>query len=188
LLDIAWVEGLSLSELIKGQRVKVNTPEVCREPQRVPKQFKRVDHDALREAMRAAARDGRSASDVARELDVDLSTMARHADLYATLRRHTSHQQLADDTFRRNAAVYEARQMAERLLEAGAPVTLRNANDKSGDRWMPAQLRSQTLSIIARELDERDDSACTKVSAQTKAMAIEAANDLVKAKNPQASR
>jgi hypothetical protein len=179
LIDIAWVEGVSLAGLVQGRLIKVNTPDGCRAPHRIPKVSKRVDHQALREAMKQAIQEGRSASEVAHDMQVDLSTLAIHSELYTAMRGHTALQQLADDTFRRSAAIAEARQMAEHLLNEGKPVTLRNASASGGDSWMPSQLRSQSLSVIARELSCGETPACAKVGAQTRNMAIEAARELL---------
>ena len=178
LLDLAWVEGISLPSLLQGEWLPVAMPEATREPQRKRRTIKRVDHQQLRQAMSAAITAGQSASEVARALQVDLSTMRRHADLYMHMRGNTVTHKQAEDEARRAMAVNEAEQVAKALIAANKALSLRNASEQSGTQWYPAQLRSQSLRVIAHVLVHGSAPASARIGAPTLKMAVAAAERL----------
>lgn len=175
LMDVAWVEGISLPDLLLGDWVPVDMPEASRDPQRKRRTVKRVDHQKLRQAMGTAIMQGQSASEVARAMQVDLSTMRRHADLYMQMRGNTVTHKQAEDEVRRSMAISEAEQIARQLLADGKTLSLRNASELSGTRWYPAQLRAQSLRVMAHVLASGSAPASARIGAPTLKLAIAAA-------------
>lgn len=175
LMDVAWVEGISLPGLLQGDWVPVDMPETSRDPQRKRRAVKRVDHQKLRQSMATAITQGQSASEVARSMQVDLSTMRRHADLYMQMRGNTITHKQAEDEARRAMAVGEAEQIARQLLERGKTLSLRNACELSGTRWYPAQLRAQSLRVIAHVSVHGSPPVSARIGAPTLKMAVAAA-------------
>lgn len=148
LIDIAGVEGISLAGLLAGKFQPVDTPAGCRTPHRVKRVIPKVDHAALKAAMRQALDDGRCAKDVAESMKVDINTLRRHPELYRKLRANTQ-QRLEEETrARQSAALQEAVEAATAMIERGYPVTLRNACEVSEDRWYPAELRAKCLQVL----------------------------------------
>lgn len=175
LMDVAWVEGISLPDLMLGDWVPVDMPEASRDPQRKRRAVKRVDHQKLRQAMGTAIMQGQSASEVARAMQVDLSTMRRHADLYMQMRGNTATHKQAEDEARRSMAISEAEQIARQLLADGKTLSLRNASELSGTRWYPAQLRAQSLRVMAHVLASGSAPASARIGAPTLKLAMAAA-------------
>jgi hypothetical protein len=128
--------------------------------------------------MSAAITAGQSASEVARALQVDLSTMRRHADLYMHMRGNTVTHKQAEDEAKRAMAVNEAEQVAKALIAANKALSLRNASEQSGTQWYPAQLRAQSLRVIAHVLVQGSAPASARIGAPTLKMAVAAAERL----------
>ena len=118
---------------------------------------------------------GQSASEVARAMQVDLSTMRRHADLYMQMRDNTVTHKQAEDEVRRSMAISEAEQIARQLLADGKTLSLRNASELSGTRWYPAQLRAQSLRVMAHVLASGSAPASARIGAPTLKLAMAAA-------------
>lgn len=175
LLDIAWIEGVSLSALLQGRWEPIDMPESDRSPLRKRRPAKRVDHQRLRQAMAEAIAQEKTASDVARSMQVDLSTMRRHADLYMQMRGNTITHKQAEDEARRSMAVGEAEQIARQLLSDGKTLSLRNACELSGTRWYPAQLRAQSLRVMAHVLANGSAPTSARIGAPTLKLAMAAA-------------
>ena len=178
LLDIAWVEGVSLTAMLQGRWVPIAMSESDRAPMRKRRAPKRVDHQSLRQAMAEAIIEGRTASDVARAMQVDLSTMRRHADLYMQMRGNTITHKQAEDEARRSMAVQEAERVAGQLLREGKTLSLRNATTLSGSPWYPNELRAQSLRVIAHVLDDGVVPVSARIGAPTLRLAMAAAQRL----------
>lgn len=127
LLDIAWVEGVSLPELLQGNWVEVNIPKGDRSPLRARRQIKKINHDQLRQAMIDAIAHGKNATQVARTMQVSTKSMKSHAALYEELQAHAISRKQATDEHRRSMALDEAAGVATQLLAAGEKLSLRNA-------------------------------------------------------------
>lgn len=147
LLDMCASEGFELAKLLMGDLARTAWPPEVR-PERQRRQFKYHDHRVIEEALRHAIDTGASISSVAERLGVDVSTLARHEELYAWLRDRNQalNQQLHADAQR--AAVAEAEQVVLTLSRQGQTPTLRNASDATGSRWYPAQLRAVALHAL----------------------------------------
>lgn len=175
LLDIAWIEGVSLASLLQGEWVPIEMPESDRKPLRRRRAVKRVDHQRLRQAMAEAITQGKTASEVARAMQVDLSTMRRHEDLYMQMRGNTITNKQAEDENRRTMAVCEAEQIAIDLIQSGQTLSLRNASAAAGTKWYPSQLRAQALRAIAATLESGNTPSSLRIGATTLRLATEAA-------------
>lgn len=182
LMDVAWVEGISLPGLLQGDWVPVAMPETSRDPQRKRRSVKRVDHKKLRQAMAEAITKGQSASEVSRAMQVDLSTMRRHADLYMQMRGNTVTHKQAEDEARRAMAVNEAEQVARLLLKSCKTLSLRNACELSGSQWYPAQLRAQSLRVMAFVLAHGSAPSSARIGAPTLTLTMEAVHRLQNAR------
>lgn len=178
LLDIAAAESTSVVSILKGKWEPVPTPEEVKAPQRVPKSTHAVPHDTMRTVMITAVREGRTASEVARQLGVDLSTLAQHEELYAQLRKGTVDRQKQEDKDRRNAAVEEARQVAVQLKALGKTISLRHACELTRTKWYPSQLRAQALMVIRHTLNTGAPPRYAKIGSQTIAAAGEVVDQL----------
>lgn len=147
LLDMCASEGFELAKLLMGDLARTAWRSEVR-PERQRRQFKYHDHRVIEEALRHAIDTGASISSVAEGLGVDVSTLARHEELYAAFRDRNQalSQQLHADAQR--AAVAEAEQVILALSRQGQTPTLRDASDTTGSRWYPAQLRAIALHAL----------------------------------------
>jgi hypothetical protein len=152
LLDIASAEGVSFLHLVRGEIVPVDTPDECRVPQRKKRKVARVDHSMIKAAMEMAVAKGGSPSCLAKELNVDYSTLAQHEGLYRDLRRVRLAATAKAATSRHQAASDEARAMADLLLQRQLSISLANAGAMSGAKWYPSSLKSQALRKLALAL------------------------------------
>lgn len=148
LLDLAAVEGISLSALVRGAAVPADS--VCPDaaPTRRPRVVRRVDHAEVRAAMEQALQSGKTATKLAEEMGVDVGTLAKHADLYAPLRALTKSGDAARVGARHRAAVSRAEFVARTLLSEGRELSLRNAGCVTGTPWYPSQLEATALTLI----------------------------------------
>lgn len=152
LLDIASAEGISFLHLLRGDIVEVDTPDECRVPQRKKRKVDRVDHSMIKAEMGRAVAKGGSPSRLAKELNVDYSTLAQHESLYRELRQMKLAETAEATTVRRQAAAEEARAMADLLIQRQLPISLANAGAVSGCKWYPSALKSQALRRLQLEL------------------------------------
>ena len=151
-LDLAAAEGVSMIGIMGGKWLPIPTKDGDKAPQRQQKPARRVPHEALREVMTKAIREGRCASEVALLLNVDTATLAVHEDLYRQLRQGTVDRQKLEDDKRHRAALEEAEWVARRLLSKGNPPSLRRACAITKTTWYPSQLRAQALMVIRHTL------------------------------------
>lgn len=124
LLDIALVEQFDLTQMLLGDLSKRPIPG-ARDPRRVKRRSRRVDHGALHVQLETALAEGKKVSEVAQDAGVDLSTVARHEELYLAVRERTQDQLESADTERRKSAVEEAETVLEILVSEGITPSLR---------------------------------------------------------------
>lgn len=151
-LDLAAAESVSVWGIICADWTPTPTPEEAKVPQRAKKRYQRVDHQAIRDAMKQAIQAYSNASDVAFRLGVDLSTLKQHEDLYGLVRQGTIDRKEQEEQQRRQAALDEAVTMVKKLMQLELRITLRVATAFSMRPWFPSQLRSQALMVIGRML------------------------------------
>lgn len=120
LLDMCASEGFELARLLMGDLARTAWPSEVR-PERQRRQFEYHDHRVIEEVLRRAIDSGASISAVADRLGIDISTLARHEELYATLRDRNQalNQQMQADSQR--AAAAEAEQVVLALSRQGYP-------------------------------------------------------------------
>ena len=141
-----------MSALLRGTWEAASVPESAKVPRRKRKQTHTLLQSTIKDMMKMAIVDGRSASELARVLGVDISTLAQHTELYAQMRQATITRQESEDEKRQSTALDEAASVLRRLLRKGKPVTLRNAGEETGSTWYPSLLRSQALLVIHSHL------------------------------------
>lgn len=154
LLDIAVVEQFDLTQVLLGDLRKLPVPGE-RQPKRKKKISRHVDHQALRWKLKAAVVQGKSVSEVAKESGVDISTVAKHEDLYLEIRERTLDELEAADRDRRQKAVEEAETVLEVLVEQGTNPSMRAASDLTGSKWYPSQLRALSLTMLRINLGDQ---------------------------------
>lgn len=154
LLDIANVEQFDLTQVLLGDLRKVPVPGE-RQPRRKKKISRHVDHQALRWQLKAALVQGKSVSKVAAESGVDISTVAKHEDLYLEIRERTLDELEAADRARRQRAVEEAETVLELLVEQGVTPSMRAASDLTESAWYPSQLRALSLTMLRINLGDQ---------------------------------
>lgn len=147
-LDLAAAHSLSVSALLHGTWEAASVPESAKVPRRKRKQTHTLLQSTIKDMMMMAIVEGQSASELARALHVDISTLAQHTELYAQMRQATITRQESEDEKRQSTALDEAASVVRRLVRKGRPVTLRNAGEETGSTWFPAMLRSQALLAI----------------------------------------
>jgi hypothetical protein len=154
LLDIAANEGLSLSALLQGSLLKLTEPCPVTEPHRVRRFLQPCDHEMIKVALTQAVAAGKTLTDVAKDLHVDLSTLAQHADLYASL-RDAARLTAAEARAQRHAkAVQRAESAVLALLSTGKTPSMRNARAVTGEPWNPSELASVALTLLRIGLGE----------------------------------
>jgi len=92
---------------------------------------------------------------VAEESGVDISTVAKHEDLYLEIRERTVDEAEAADRTRRQKAVEEAETVLELLVEQGTTPSMRAASDLTGSTWYPSQLRALSLTMLRIKLGDQ---------------------------------
>jgi len=98
---------------------------------------------------------GKSVSEVAEESGVDISTVAKHEDLYLEIRERTLDELEAADRDRRQRAVEEAETVLQLLVEQGTTPSMRAASDLTGSKWYPSQLRAMSLTVLRIKLGDQ---------------------------------
>ncbi|MDN3919405.1 TniQ family protein [Roseateles violae] len=154
MLDIARVEQFDLTQLLLGTLQKEPVPG-SREPCRVKRHCHHVDHQELHWRLKAALVQGKKISEVAQDAGVDISTVAKHEDLYMEIRERTQDGLDAEATERRQKAVQEAEVVLEVLVPAGITPSLREASELTGTKWYPSQLRAQSLMMLRYRLGDQ---------------------------------
>lgn len=154
LLDIALAEQFDLVQLMLGDLTRKAVPG-DRQPRRTKRKSRRVNHEALHVQLEEAISQGGNVAAIAKEAGVDISTVAKHEDLYNELRDKTQDALDAADRARRMEAVQEAATTLKRLIEYGRTPSLRAAQELTGSKWYPSQLRSISLAMLRWMLDDK---------------------------------
>ncbi len=147
LLDICAVEEVDLAELLQG-RVVASPGAAGLSPSRVRRRRDPVVHEAIRSALTQALTEGRSVTDVAKALRVDLATLAKHRDLYVPVREATTRQNAAVEDARHLAAIQKVEVMGSNLAKRGKRLTHRNALREGSNRCAPSSVESVVLSVM----------------------------------------
>ncbi len=154
LLDICAVEELDLAELLQGR--VVTCPGVAGwRPGRVRRRRDPVDHLAIRSALERALTEGRSVTDVAQDLRVDVATLARHRDLYVPVREATAARRALAEEARHLAAIEKVESMARALAKRGRRLTHRNAVREGVSGFAPSSVESVVFSAMRTALGKR---------------------------------
>lgn len=128
LLDLCFSEGLQLAALLAGRVERCDTPAAHALLPRQKRSNVPVDHVAVRQALSDALENNESVTQVAQRLRVDISTLARHGDLYDQVRRATRERKAAEDARRQQKMIQEAEEVAMRLIGSNKRLTRRNAS------------------------------------------------------------
>lgn len=148
LLDICAADGLELAELLQGRVVRPAGAGGMA-PTRLRRRANKVDHDAVRAALVAALVDGRSVTEVAKELRVDLSTLLRiDRDLYVEVRNAAADRRAQEEELRHFAAIDEVEGLARALVQKRKRLTHRNARSLGGGSFMPSGTEAAVLSVM----------------------------------------
>jgi len=154
LLDICAVEELDLAELLQG-RLLAFPGATELQPSRVRRRRDPVDHEAIRSALATALAEGRSVTDVAKALHVDVATLAKHRDLYVPVRGATAKRHAAAEEARHLAAIEKVESMARKLARRGKRLTPRNALHEGTNRFAPSSVESVVFSAMRTALGDR---------------------------------
>lgn len=154
LLDIAASEGFSLAKMLQGDLARVSRPAGV-EPTRARRPTKRLNHFLVESALKAAIAEERSIQDVAGELQVDPSTLARHEVLYSRLRDRSRERNRERQTAAHKSAVAQAEDVLVSLVRSGQTPSLRNASALTGQPWRPSQMRAIALQTLRMQLGGR---------------------------------
>ena len=154
LLDICAVEELELAELLQG-RLVASSGAAGLAPSRVRRKRDPVDHDAVRSALVQALTEKRSVTDVAKELHVDLATLAKHRDLYVPVREASAKRNAEAEEARHLAAIQKVETMASNLAKRGKRLTHRNALCEGSYCFAPSSVESVVFSVMRTALGDR---------------------------------
>lgn len=154
LLDICAVEELELAALLQGH-IQPAPAASGLAPARTKCRRDRVDHDAIRRALSGALKDGRSVTDVAKELRVDLSTLAKHRDLYVPVRQAAARRKAEQEEVRHLAAIKKVEAMALNVVKRGKRLTHRNALREGSGSFSPSSVESAVFSVMRMALGDR---------------------------------
>jgi hypothetical protein len=154
LLDICAVEQLDLAELMQG-RLVASPGAAGLEPSRVRGRRDHVDHEKVRSALARALKEERSVTDVAKELRVDLATLAKHRDLYVPVREATAKRLATAEEVRHLVAIEKVETMARKLAKRGKRLTHRNALRDGSYCFAPSSVESVVLSVMRAALGDR---------------------------------
>lgn len=155
LLDICAADGLELADLLQGRVVRpVGAGGMA--PTRPRCRANNVDHDAIRAALQAALVDGRSVSEVAKELRVDLSTLLRvDRDLYVAVRNAAADRRAQEEERRHLAAIDQVENMARALVHQRKRLTHRNVRSLGNGSFMPSGVEAAVFGVMRFGLDDR---------------------------------
>jgi hypothetical protein len=154
LLDICAADGLELAELMQG-RVEHPAGAGGLAPTRERRQAKRVDHDAVRQALIGALAEGLSLTEVARAQRVDLKTLTRHRELYVQVRAAAAARRAQEEEARHLAAIDKVEGMARELAKRGRRLTPRNAQGLGVGGIMPSSAEAAVFSLMRFGLGDR---------------------------------
>ena len=156
LLDLVASENLSLVHLLQGEVRPALDPCPDTAPVREKRLCREIDHGAVREVMSWAVKEGKSVTEVAADLNVDVTTLReRHPDLYRDLQMRGVTAARARDNLRYKTAVERAQQVALSLLRAGRRLTLQNASAVTHETWYPSNLDAKVLRLFRYHLGEK---------------------------------
>lgn len=155
LLDICAADGLELADLLQGRVVRpVGAGGMA--PTRPRRRANNVDHDAIRAALQAALVDGRSVSEVAKELRVDLSTLLRvDRDLYVAVRNAAADRRAQEEERRHLAAIDQVENMARALVHQRKRLTHRNVRSLGNGSFMPSGVEAAVFGVMRFGLGDR---------------------------------
>ena len=94
-------------------------------------------------------------TDVAKALCVDLATLARHRDLYVSVREATARRSAAREEARHLATIRKVATMARNLAKRGKRLSHRNALREGGNRFAPSSVESVVLTVMRSALGDR---------------------------------
>ncbi|OYT85688.1 MAG: hypothetical protein CFE46_18325 [Burkholderiales bacterium PBB6] len=154
LLDIALAEQFDLVSLLIGKHQREPVPG-SREPRRVRRMSLRADHARIHRLLVEANELGGSVTEVAQQAGVNLSTLAKHEDLYLALREQRQDAMEHAEAARRLEAIAEAEDVYARLVSSGTRPTMRAASDMTGECWRESQLRGMSLILLRFKLGEK---------------------------------
>lgn len=153
LLDIAVSEGFELHKMLLGD-LGQSRPAPSREPVRVRRPYRYLDHHELEQSLIIAIRDKGSLPEVAKRLDVDQTSLAKHRELYSALRDDHRQRREQADIERQDDAIRQAADIVRRALRDGRPASLRRASELTGTHWRGSQLRASALTLLRIELGD----------------------------------
>lgn len=150
LLDLCFTERLQLAALLAGRVEHCDTPGAHALPPRKKRSNVPVDHVAVRKALRDALKCNESVTQVAQRLRVDISTLARHRDLYDQVRCATRERKAAEVRQRHRKVIQEAEAVAMRLIGSNKRLTRRNASSvgMGGSLTFSPVLQSETAAAV----------------------------------------
>ncbi len=154
MLDICAADGLDLAELMQGRIVRLAGAGGL-EPVRSGRRCSAVDHDSVRQALIRAQATGQSLPEVAKELRVDLHTLARHRDLYVPVREAAVARRALEEETRHLAAIAKVESMALALVKQGRRLTLRNAWSLGGSAIGPNSAEGVVSTLMRIGLGDR---------------------------------
>jgi transposase-like protein len=134
------------------------------EPIRPRRPIRRLNHFLVESALMTALAEEGSISEVAAELDVDPSTLARHEDLYRHLRGRAQERSRKRQAAAHMTAVAQAEPVLLSLVRSGRTPSLRNASEMTGQTWRPSQLRAIALQTMRMQLGGRHLQSSCKAS------------------------
>jgi hypothetical protein len=151
LLDMAASEGFTLAKMLQGDLARVSLHTEV-EPTRPRRPMRRVDHLLVESATKAALIEERSIPELAAELQVDPSTLARREHLYGHLRDRSQWRNRERLASCRERAIAQAEHVLLSLVRNGQTPSLRNASVMTGQPWRPSQLRAIALQMLRMQL------------------------------------
>ncbi len=128
MLDLCFTERLQFAALLAGRVEHCETPVAQALPPRQKRINLPVDHVAVRQALRDALGRNETVTQVAQRLKVDISTLARHRDLYGQVRRATRERNAEAVRQRHWGMIQDAERVAMRLIGSNKRLTRRNAS------------------------------------------------------------
>lgn len=154
ILDLCSTEGWELAELLQG-RIAPSTNSGGLQPMRTRRRLDPVDHDQIRAALAQAIKDGRTVTQVATELRVDISTLARHRDLYVQVRAASIKRKAEEDEKRQIAIIQSSTSILLSLAARGRRLTPRNVIGVSASRPSPSSTEYAVLTAMRFALGDR---------------------------------
>jgi len=153
LLDIDVSEGFELHRMLLGD-LGQDQPAPTRDPVRVRRAYRYLDHHELEQGLVIAIRNKGSLPEAARRLKVDQTSLAKHRRLYIVLLDQHRERRDQADVDRQDDAIRQAAEVARQALMDGRAPSLRRASELTGTQWRSSQLRASALNLIRIELGD----------------------------------